>query len=269
MITGVTSGFGREIATQLLSRGDRVAGTVRDVEKVRDLLEAHPDTFHVELLDLTDTARIRPVVDAAAAWLGRLDVLVSNAGYGLFGGAEEATDAQIEHVLDTNVLGSIQTIRAALPHLREAGGGRIVQLSSSAGGSAHPGASLYHATKWAMEGFAQALAGEIAPFGIGVTIVEPGGARTSFLTGKQWGPALDVYEGTTVAAVRAMLTDPALQSPGDPVRMAAAMIATVDQTPAPLRLVLGSDSYRAISGALQARLDDTLRQKQSAASTDF
>lgn len=264
-ITGIGSGFGRELTTQLLARGDRVSGTVRDPASVADLAAAHPDALHVARLDLTDTDRIRPVVDAAHAHLGRIDVVVSNAGYGLFGAAEEVTDAQLRHQVDTNVIGSLQVIRAALPHLRADGGGRILQLSSVAGLTGYPGASLYHASKWAVEGFCEALAGEVAPFGIGVTLVEPGSARTGFATtGRQWGPRLDAYDATPVAAVREMLSRPDFVAPGDPLAMAAAMIDAVGTEPAPLRLVLGSDAWAGVTTALEARLEQVRGQEASA-----
>ena len=124
LITGVSSGFGRELTDQLLARGDRVVGTVRDVGKVADLVKRYPKTFHAETLDVTNMAAIRDVVDRSFARLGRIDVIVSNAGYGLFGAAEELSDEQIDHIIATNLVGSIQLVRAALPHLRAQGGGR-------------------------------------------------------------------------------------------------------------------------------------------------
>src|ERR1700712_2903169 len=147
-ITGVNSGFGRAMTEQLLERGDRVAGTVRDPDAVKDLTETYGDRLWVGSLDLTHTADIRPVVDKAFTDLGTIDVVINNAGYGLFGAAEELTDDQVEHIIDTNLLGSIQVIRAALPHLRAQGHGRIIQLSTFGGQAALPGGSMYHATKW-------------------------------------------------------------------------------------------------------------------------
>jgi NAD(P)-dependent dehydrogenase (short-subunit alcohol dehydrogenase family) len=135
LITGVSSGFGRELTEQLLERGDRVVGTVRDTGKVADLREHYPETFRAEVLDMTDTAAIREVVERSFAQLGRIEVIISNAGYGLFGAAEEFTDEQVEHIVATNLVGPIQLIRVALPHLRAQGGGRIIQMSSSGGRS--------------------------------------------------------------------------------------------------------------------------------------
>jgi NAD(P)-dependent dehydrogenase (short-subunit alcohol dehydrogenase family) len=268
-ITGVSSGFGRAMTEQLLARGDRVAGTVRQPEVVADLVTRYNDRFWVAQLDLTDTAAIRGVIDQAFSNLGRVDVIVNNAGYGLFGAAEELTDEQIRHIIDTNLLGSIQVTRAALPHLRAQQGGRIIQLSSFGGQAAFPGASMYHATKWGIEGFTEAMAQEVTPFGIEATIVEPGGARTQFRYGSsQLGPRLDAYEGTPVAGIRGMIEGGQAVPPGDPEKMAAAIIASVDQSPAPRRLVLGSDSYGIITKALADRLADIEPQKDSAAVSD-
>ncbi|SFB54118.1 SDR family NAD(P)-dependent oxidoreductase [Azotobacter beijerinckii] len=161
-ITGVSSGFGRQITGQLLERGDCVVGTVRDTGKVTDLIERYPEAFHAEVLEVTDTAAIRELVERSFARLGRIDVFIGNAGYGLFGAAEELTDEQVEHIVATNLIGSIQLIRAALPHLRAQGGGRIIQISSYGGQVAFPGNSMYHATKWGIEGFVESVAQEVA-----------------------------------------------------------------------------------------------------------
>jgi len=269
LITGVSSGFGRRLTDLLLARGDRVVGTVRRLDTVADLVDRYGDSFAAHLLDLTDTDRIRPVVDAAQAFSGRLDVVVSNAGYGLFGAAEELSDQQVRHQLDTNLLGSIQLVRAALPHLRAGGGGRVLQLSSSAGQSAWPGSSLYNASKWGVEGFCEALASEVAPFGIGVTIVEPGGARTDFgSTGLRFAEPLDAYDVSPAATVRAFRDGGPPGVIGDPSRMATAMIESVDVDPAPLRLVLGSDSWAAMTASLEARLGAVRAQRETAGRTD-
>ena len=152
-ITGVSSGFGRQLTEQLLEREDRVIGTIRDTGKVADLLERYHETYHAELLDVTDTAVIHEVLERSFSELGRIDVIISNAGYGLFGAAEELSDEQVEHIVATNLVGPIQLIRAALPHLRAQGGGRVIQISSYGGQVAFPGNSMYHATKWGIEGF--------------------------------------------------------------------------------------------------------------------
>jgi NAD(P)-dependent dehydrogenase (short-subunit alcohol dehydrogenase family) len=269
-ITGVASGFGKELAKQLLARGDRVAGTVRDPRGVDDLRDQYGERFWVAELDLVDGAAIGAVVRKAFADLGRIDVIVNNAGYGLFGALEGLSDEQISHQIATNLTGSIRVVHAAVPYLRAQGGGRILQLSTYGGQATHAGASLYHASKWGVEGFMDSIAQELAPFGIGVTIVEPGGARTNFrgAAGAALGARLEAYEGTPAGMVHTVLTDPARVPNGDPVKMVAAMIASVDRDPAPRRLVLGSDAYGMIRKALQERLADVEAQQQSAAQTD-
>jgi NAD(P)-dependent dehydrogenase (short-subunit alcohol dehydrogenase family) len=253
---------------QLLERGDRVAGTVRKHGSVDDLKAAYGDRFRVAHLDVTDLAEVRRVVDSAFGDLGRIDVVVNNAGYGLFGAAEELTDEQVVHQLNTNLLGSIQVVRAALPHLRRQGGGRIIQLSTYGGQATNPGASLYHAGKWGIEGFLEATAKDVAPFGIVVTIVEPGGARTEFrFDSLQLADPMPEYDESPAAMVR-QAKDRSRPPLGDPAKMAALIIASAEQEPAPLRLVLGSDSYRAVRAALTERLAQIEPQEAQAATTD-
>jgi NAD(P)-dependent dehydrogenase (short-subunit alcohol dehydrogenase family) len=270
LITGISSGFGRHLTEQLLSRGDRVAGTIRRPGAADDLQAKYGDQLWTATLDVTDTAGIRRVTDTAWAALGRIDVVVSNAGYGLFGAAEELTDEQITHQIDTNLIGSILLFRAALPHLRAQGGGRILQLSSVGGQAAWPGGSLYHATKWGIEGFAEAVAAEVAPFGIGVTIVEPGGARTEFrYGGSVLAPENEAYRISPAYGIRKIVNEGTAQANGDAEKMATAMINSVDQEPAPLRLTLGSDAYGALAVALGGRLAALEAQQDVALSTDF
>jgi NAD(P)-dependent dehydrogenase (short-subunit alcohol dehydrogenase family) len=270
LITGISTGFGRHLTEQLLSRGDRVAGTIRRPGAADDLQAKYGDQLWTAHLDVTDTDGVRRVTDAAWADRGRIDVVVSNAGYGLFGAAEELTDEQITHQIDTNLIGSIQLFRAALPHLRAQGGGRILQLSSVGGQAAWPGGSLYHATKWGIEGFAEAVAAEVAPFGIGVTIVEPGGARTEFrYGGSVEATPLAAYAKSPSAGIHRILAAGTSLAIGDAAKMAAAMIDSVGREPAPLRLTLGSDAYGALAGALSGRLAALEAQKDVAFSTDF
>ena len=269
-ITGVNSGFGRQLTAQLLQRGDRIIGTVRDKGKVTDVLERYPKSFHAEVLDVTDTAGIREVVDRSFARLGRIDVFVSNAGYGLFGAAEELTNKQIEHIIATNLVGPIQLIRAALPHLRTQGGGRIIQISSYGGQVAFAGNSMYHATKWGIEGFVESVAQEVESFGIGMTIVEPGGARTEFRYGSaQVAELMPIYDQTPAHSFLRMLDPKNGLAPGDPARMAARIIESVDVSPAPLRMLLGSQALQSTLSTLRKRIGDFEAQTDLAASTDF
>jgi NAD(P)-dependent dehydrogenase (short-subunit alcohol dehydrogenase family) len=270
LITGVNSGFGRHMTEQLLARGDRVAGTVRKMEGMNDLKAEYGDLLWLTHLDVTDTPEIHAVVNKAFADLGKIDVVVNNAGYGLFGAAEELTDDQILHQINTNLIGSIQVVRAALPHLRAQGSGRIIQLSTYGGQAAFPGGSLYHASKWGIEGFIDAVGQEVAPFNIGCTLIEPGGARTDFRLGNaKFGAKMDVYDGTPAGMVRTMLQDTSRLPNGDPAKMVKIMINSVDQNPAPKRIALGRDAYTIIRKTLTERLATLEVQKDLAFSTDL
>jgi len=240
------------------------------IGKVADLIESYPEEFRAQVLDVTDTPAVRAVVNRAFAELGHIDVIISNAGYGLFGAAEELTDAQVEHIVATNLVGPIQLIRAALPHLRAQGNGRIIQISSYGGQVAFAGNSLYHATKWGIEGFVESVAQEVAPFGIGVTIVEPGGARTEFRYGSaEVATLMSEYDGNPAHAFLRMLDPANGLAPGDPARMATRIIDSVDVDPAPLRLVLGSQALQSTIDTLGKRIEGFEAQKALAASTDF
>jgi NAD(P)-dependent dehydrogenase (short-subunit alcohol dehydrogenase family) len=267
-ITGTSSGFGRALTEQLLARGDRVAATLRNITALDDLKARYGELLWIAALDVTDAGAVRTVIDRAFADLGRIDVIVSNAGYALAGAAEELGDDQIRRQIDTNVIGSIQVIRAALPHLRAQGGGRILQLSSMGGQVVFPGLSLYHASKWAMEGFVEATAIEVAPFNIGFTLVEPGAARTNFGAGRVSATPMAVYDQTPVGSIRRAFENGAFPSPGDPAKMAKAMIDSVDQAPAPIRLTLGSDAYTMVRAALADRIAALDAQKAIAFGTD-
>ncbi|QWT39039.1 SDR family oxidoreductase [Dickeya dadantii] len=270
LITGVSTGFGRELTQQLLAKGDRVVGTVRNLASVQPLMGQWPETFHPEILDVTDTGAITDVVERTFTQFGRIDVAISNAGYGLFGAAEELSDRQIEQMIATNLLGSIQFIRGVIPIMRQQGGGRIIQISSYGGQVAFPGNSLYHATKWGIEGFVESVAQEVAPFGIGMTLVEPGGARTEFRYGSaQVAALMPVYDATPAHAFLRMLDPANGLAPGDPARMATRIIESVDRQPAPLRMVLGSQALQGTIDVLRERLRDFEQQVELAASTDF
>lgn len=270
-ITGINSGFGRALTENLLQRGDRVAGTVRTEGAVADLQSKYGASLWVATLELTDRGAIARTVDQAFADLGCIDVAVSNAGYGLFGAVEGLDVAQIVHQVETNLVAPICLAKAVVPHFRKQGGGRLLAVSSYGGQAAFAGASLYHASKWGLEGFMEAMAQELAPFNIGVTIVEPGGARTAFRAsaGANLGARLESYEGTPAAMVHAVLADPARVPNGDPAKMAAAMIASAYSELAPRRLVLGSDAYQFLHRALGDRLAEIAGQEASARETDI
>lgn len=253
-ITGTSSGFGRLLTERLLARGDRVAATLRRPEALDSLRAEYGDRLWLGRLDVTDTTRVRHVVTDAFEALGTIDVVVNNAGYGVFASVEEASDEQIRRVVDTNLLGSIHVIRAALPHLRAQGHGRILQVSTAGGQATYPNFSYYHASKWGIEGFCETVAREIAPFGIGLTIVEPGATPTGFGSSLDTAPPMPAYEDTPAGEVRRAITGGSFTLPNDPRKIAGAIVDLVDSGAAPLRLPLGSDTYDDVRAALVARL---------------
>jgi NAD(P)-dependent dehydrogenase (short-subunit alcohol dehydrogenase family) len=268
-ITGASSGIGRSVAEKLLARGDRVAATVRRPAALDDLRAAHGERLRVVTLDLTDTGAMRREVDEAFSAFGPIDVVLSNAGYGLFGAAEEVTDAQIERQIATNLTGSIQLVRACLPHLRRQGGGRVLQTSSEGGQVTYPGFSLYHASKWGIEGFIEAVAQEVAAFGIDMIIVEPGPTRTRFGANVDRAEAMEAYADTPAGQVRQAIASASFPRTGDPERCADAMIEAADADRPPRRLVLGSVAYNHIEQTLADRLDQIRGQKAVAFSADY
>ena len=267
-ITGASSGIGRSVSEKLLARGDRVAATVRKAGQLDDLREAYGEQFHAVRIDLADTGAIRRGVEEVFAASGRVDVVFSNAGYGLFGAAEETTDAQIEEQIATNLVGSIQLVRACLPHLRRQGGGRILQTSSEGGQTVYPGFSIYHATKWGIEGFVEAVGQEVAPFGIDAVIVEPGPTRTRFAANAVMADAMEAYDSTPAWQVRHALAGGGFSISGDAGRCADAIIAAADAGQPPRRLVLGSVAYGRIEQALADRLHAVRSQKAAALAVD-
>jgi len=273
LITGASSGIGRAVATKLLANGDRVAAFARDPRALEELATAYPSLLWTARVDVTDTHELRLATVRAFAELGHIDVLFSNAGSGAFGAAEELDDAVIEQQIALNMVAPIQLIRSALPHLRAQGGGRIIQMSTMGGQLTTTGGSMYHASKWGIEGFTEALMAEVDAFGIGVTLIEPGNVRTPFGAALSVAAPVSAYAETPVGQVRQYieaaggnLTATAL---GDPSRVADAIIAVATQTPAPRRLVLGSDAFNGIRAALVSRLTELDEAKAVSASTDF
>lgn len=268
LITGASSGLGFSMARKLLERGDRVVACARHVERLDELAQLHGDRLRTARFDVTDTASLRREVDAAFAAMGRIDVIVNNAGYGLFGAAEEVSDAQIDRQIATNLVGSIQLIRAVLPYLRAQGGGRILQVSSEGGQVAYPNFSLYHATKWGIEGFVEALAQEVAPFGIEVLIAEPGPTATGFGGGLDHARPLAAYDATPAGEVRRAVAEGSFAIKGDAERTVDAMIAAADAEVPRRRIALGSAAFEDISTALAARLEELRAQRDIAYSAD-
>jgi NAD(P)-dependent dehydrogenase (short-subunit alcohol dehydrogenase family) len=235
-ITGTSRGFGREWAIAALERGDRVVGTARDPATLDDLVERYGDALLALPLDVTDRDAAFAAVARAHEHFGQLDIVVNNAGYGQFGMVEELSEAEAREQIETNLFGALWVTQAALPFLREQGSGHVLQVSSIGGISAFPGIGMYHASKWALEGISQSLAAEVAPFGIHVTLIEPGGFSTD------WGGASarhaephDAY----AAQHEAMAARRAANTPGDPTASAAAVLRVVDADEPPLRVFFG------------------------------
>ena len=269
LITGVSSGFGYELTKQLLEKGEIVVGTVRNDKNVQTFMKQYPNTFFRQFLDVTDVSAVEEVVKKIDEKLGRIDVVISNAGYGLFGAAEELTNSEIDQIIATNLTGSIQLIRSVLPIMRRQKYGRIIQVSSYGGQVAFAGNSMYHATKWGIEGFVESVAQEVAPFNIGMTIIEPGGARTQFRYGSaRVANLMAEYNGNPAHTFLNMLNPENGLAAGDPVKMAARINESVSVEPAPLRLVLGSQALEDTIQVLETRINNFQAQKEIAASTD-
>ncbi|MES5048241.1 SDR family oxidoreductase [Rhizobium nepotum] len=267
-ITGASSGLGLEMTQQLLTQGHRVVAAIRRAEALTQLRQAFGERLDVVPLDLVKPESISSAIEAACERHDRIDVIVSNAGYGLFGAAEELTNGEIDRQIATNLTGSIHLIRAALPHLRKQGGGRIVQISSEGGQITYPGFSLYHATKWGIEGFVEAVAQEVAPFGIDFIIAEPGPTGTNFGANLVRATPMDAYDETPAGAVRRAIAEGSFEIKGDAARTVAAIISAAGSQTPPLRLALGSTAYSSISQALSARQTALEAQRGVANSAD-
>jgi NAD(P)-dependent dehydrogenase (short-subunit alcohol dehydrogenase family) len=268
LITGITRGLGHALAKAALARGDLVIGTTRCGEQPVGLAD---DKLTVLPLEMTDRDQISRTAAAAFARHGRLDVIVNNAGYGLLGSIEASTPDEADHVFAVNFFGPLALIRAALPRLREQRRGHIVNISSIAGVAPTPGAGLYAATKSALDGLSYSLAQEVAPFGIWVTVVNPGSFRTEFLSNRSvlhTSRSIDDYAVTSGRAIDGLLTRDGQQL-GDPYRGATAIMEAVESDEPPLNLVLGSDALDRARGRLDRFEEDLIRWESLTLSTDF
>ena len=250
-ITGASKGFGREWTEAALERGDKVAGTARKLDTLDDLVENYGDTFLPIQLDVTDRDDDFAAVQKAAEHFGELDVVINNAGYGHFGMIEELTEEEIRSQVETNLFGALWVTQAALPIMREQGSGHIIQVSSIGGISAFPTVGAYHASKWALEGFSQSLAQEVAGFGLNVTLIEPGGYSTDWS-----GPsATHSEENPAYADVReAAKNRLSASSPGDPTATREAILKVVDAEEPPLRIFFGDAPIEIATKDYESRL---------------
>ena len=268
-VTGASSGFGRAVAETVLEAGGRLVATGRDFGPLKELTAGHAGALPLRL-NVTDPIAAREAVNAAIEHFGRLDVVFNNAGFGFVGAIEELTDEQLRQQLDVNLFGVINVTRAALPHMRKMRAGHIVQMASLNGIEPLSGGAYYTASKFAIEGFSEVLAAEVAHLGIKVTIVEPGPARTHFLNDKsaKWANSIPDY-APSVGKTRELLHALDGKQPVDPKRAAHAIVRAAESEQPPLHLPLGrmaTDHIRQILDARIAQLTDTA---EVAASADF
>lgn len=266
-ITGISRGLGAALAETVLSLGDTVVGTVR--EELPEIASGS-GALHVLNLDLANPSAIRSSVVQALSFTGRIDVLVNNAGYGLLGALEEATDAEMDHLFAVHVFGPIRLIRAALPWLREQGSGHIVNITSIAGRAPVGSSALYAAAKAAVEAMSQSLSQEVTQFGLKVTAVAPGAVRTDFLSGQSFrrSKSLSVYAGS-VGKAAAYLGSMDGKQPGDPARVAKAIVRLIEAPDPPVHLLLGSDALQRYRDKLDAVAEEVDRWEDLTCSTDF
>jgi NAD(P)-dependent dehydrogenase (short-subunit alcohol dehydrogenase family) len=270
LISGCSSGFGRELADAVLKRGQRVVVTARNPKSIQDFSERYPKQVVSAALDVTDPQQIDAVVRLAEARFDRIDVLVNNAGYGYLAAVEEGEDDEIRAMFEANVFGLMALTKAVLPGMRKRRKGHVVNISSVGGVIGFPGIGYYNATKFAVEGFSEALAKEAGPLGIRVTIVEPGPFRTDWAGRNLRKPkrAIEDY-AATAGARRDMISGYSGKQPGDPARAAAAIIGAVEADIPPLHLLLGRPAYDAIKAKLQEFISEVDLWRSVTLGADF
>ena len=270
MITGASRGMGALIAKEALNAGDNVVSTARDPQSVIDALGTHPGLLAVAL-DVTNESQAREAAAAAVERFGRIDVLVNNAGFGLLGAVEEATGEEVERLYRTNVFGLLHVSRAVLPYMRSQRSGHVLNISSIGGYRSVAGFGVYCSTKFAVEGLSEALAIELAPLGIQVTVVEPGYFRTDFLDARSLRVSptrIDDYTATS-GAMREAAGSFSHNQPGDPAKLAAAIVELAGNPKAPLRMPFGTDTVAAIEAKNAFVAKELAQWRAVAASTDF
>jgi NAD(P)-dependent dehydrogenase (short-subunit alcohol dehydrogenase family) len=252
-ITGASTGIGRVLAEEVLKAGGKVIATARKLDTIADLEQQYPKTAKGIVLDVTDPGQIDSAVTQAFAQFGQIDVLVNNAGYGVSGAVEEVAEAEFMPMIDTNFFGLVRVTRAFLPYLRKQRSGHILNLSSISGLIGNQGGGYYNATKFAVEGLSEALAAELAPLGIKVTIIEPGPFRTGFLGRSGVMSALRIADyDSTAGNNRKYFTENDGKQRGDPLRAAHAMMQVVESPKPPLRLLLGVSALQRVRAKLES-----------------
>jgi NAD(P)-dependent dehydrogenase (short-subunit alcohol dehydrogenase family) len=272
-ITGCSSGFGRALAETVLERGETVVLTARNSQQIEDLAVSFPNRTLAVQLDVTKPEEVREAVKLAIANFGRIDVLVNNAGCEVAGVIEEVPDQEVRRQFETNFFGVLEVLRAVLPHMRQQRSGHILNFSSIACFGAGAGGGIYSSSKFAIEGLSGSLASEVAPFGIKVTIVEPGWFRTDFfrrsyvLTDTQiedYKPLINEIRQQIIP-----IQEMKEEAPGDPRKAALAMIEVVDSDRPPMRLALGADTVETVEGALEFMKSELDAWREVSMSTDF
>lgn len=269
LVTGSSRGLGRALAEAVLDAGQRLVATARKPAELADLARRHGDRVRTVALDVTDAHAAHAAVAVAVEAFGRLDVAVNNAGYGDVGSIEDTSDEDFRAQIETNLFGVVNVTRAALPILREQGSGHVIQISSIGGRRGTPGLAAYQTAKWGVEGFSEVLAKEVAPLGIKVTIIEPGGFRTDWSGASMTvRPSRPEYDAT-VGAVARFQREFSGHQPGDPARAAAVILHVASLDEPPLRLLLGSDAVRLAEEGDRARMEADRRWRHLSVSTDF
>jgi NAD(P)-dependent dehydrogenase (short-subunit alcohol dehydrogenase family) len=267
-ITGSSRGLGRSLTEAVLASGDKVAATARNTETLNDLVEKYPDQIYPVKLDVTQYDDVYRAVADVVSHFGRIDVLVNNAGFGIVGAAEAFTDEQVRSQLETNLYAPIEITRAVLPHMRKQRSGRILQISSIGGRVGNPGVSIYQAAKFGLGGFSEALAKEVAPLGIFVTCVEPGGFRTDWAGASMtYAPHVEGYE-TTVGVRTELFTSGKFIPMGDPDKAAKVMVELAENPAPPVHLVLGSEAIGMLKQANASRQAEMEKWLPVSISTD-
>jgi NAD(P)-dependent dehydrogenase (short-subunit alcohol dehydrogenase family) len=269
LVTGASSGFGRAIVEAALADGDVVVGAARRTEALDDLVSARPDQLETLRLDVTDTAAAEAAVRDVVARHGRIDVLVNNAGRTHVGAFEETTEQELRDLFDLHVFGPAALTRAVLPSMRERRSGAIVQMSSMGGQMSFAGFSAYSGTKFALEGLSEALADEVAEFGIKVLIVEPGAFRTALFDTSRAGVSADSGVYAKVSQTRGFVSGGQASQPGDPAKAAALVLAALDVEETPLHLPLGEDAVNAVLDHLEQMRGDIAAWEKRTRATGF